>query len=701
MPDAAVTLLCCAHQLDQARIGRRGDVLLSGQAHHFAIEVVDFRGATCSEIFPGGRTRQGINGQQTARQQPEYRVRRAQQTRQPTRRQDGQPRRSDTCSVQHAQGFILQQCQATTVGPQRQLVAQRQIRQAIDRIVQIEQHLGPLHLEHVVTLHKRQPGRFERCQKRLQRRTPLHHQGTGSSPMQPAMAAMHHVEAHHAGKHGLLRQLLAQRVDVAHAILQTQHDHTRFQYRSQLARKRFGVARFDRDQYQVCRLRRLHFGGNVHGTGCQFSFAAIEVGQPQAVLVQQFLRARAANQAYRCVCIEQAANKAADAARAGYSNSWRLGVHVTMVLRGLAMRGLRNVARQWGMRMYLRILILATILPGLNGCYYLHLASGEAHVLMQREPIARVLADPQADQAIKDRLRLALAARQFASATLDLPRNRSYTLYADIGRPYVMYNVYATPPLSLKPVEHCFPVAGCVAYQGFYSRSRADAAAARQKQAGNDTAVSGVVAYSTLGHFADPVLSSMMRWDNDQLVGTIFHELAHQKLYVKGDTAFNESFATFVEREGLKQWHAAHGTAPSDLHERRRQHQFTELILATRRELEIVYASKLDDAVKAQRKQQAFARLRANYRQLRDTQWHGHHDADAWMAQTLNNARLLPFGLYDQGVPAFAALFRRCGGDWDHFHAAVAQIAAGGSEARAAFLHSAPTTKADDSTPPG
>lgn len=312
----------------------------------------------------------------------------------------------------------------------------------------------------------------------------------------------------------------------------------------------------------------------------------------------------------------------------------------------------------------------------LGGCYYLHLASGETRLLLKRKPITKVLADPATPPALKARLRLALQARAFASDHLDLPRNRSYTLYADIGRPYVMYNVFATPALSLQPVEHCFPIAGCVAYQGFYEKRRADAAADKLRKAGDDVDVEGVPAYSTLGHFADPVLSSMDRWSDDELVGTIFHELAHQKLYVKGDTTFNESFATFVQREGLREWYAARHEAPPDGAADRRRKQFTRLMLDTRRQLKKLYASDLPDAQKRQRKQATFAELRARYRKLRDTQWDGYDGYDAWMARPLNNARLLPFGLYDDRVPAFAALFARCGNDWPRFFAAAQKIAA-------------------------
>ena len=332
--------------------------------------------------------------------------------------------------------------------------------------------------------------------------------------------------------------------------------------------------------------------------------------------------------------------------------------------------------------MLLRLLVLSPCALLLGGCYYLHLARGEAGVLMRREPIPRVLADPYASPALKRRLGLALKARAFASDHLDLPRNRSYTLYADIGRPFVMYNVFATPLLSLKPVEHCFPIAGCVAYRGYYEKTRAEAEAARLRKAGNDVYVGGVPAYSTLGHFADPVLSSMDRWSDDELVGTIFHELAHQKLYLKGDTPFNESFATFVQRQGLREWHAAEHLPPSDPGAARRRHRFDEMILATRRQLRAIYASDHGDAWKLRQKQAAFDALRARYRALREGPWKDHPGYDAWMAQPLNNATLLPFGLYDRFVPAFAALFARAHGDWAAFFREVKALARQPSAAR-------------------
>lgn len=339
-----------------------------------------------------------------------------------------------------------------------------------------------------------------------------------------------------------------------------------------------------------------------------------------------------------------------------------------------------------------RAFALAVLVVMLGGCstlgYYGHLAVGEMAVLRARRPIKQVVANPATPPALRQRLATALRARAFASDTLKLPRNKSYTTYADIHRPFVMWNVFATPALSLKPVEHCFLFAGCVAYQGFYHEDRADALAARLKATGDDVWVGGVPAYSTLGHFADPILSTMDRWSEDQLVATIFHELAHQEYYVENDTAFDESFATFVQREGLHRWLAANHLPPPDPVAAERQHQFTELVLATRRQLKALYASDLSDHAKLEGKRQAFADLRKRYERLRNGPWHGYAGYDHWFDTPLNNAKLLPFGLYDRGVPAFAALFKRCDGNWTRFYAKVKRIGDAGAATRDAFLAS-------------
>jgi predicted aminopeptidase len=322
----------------------------------------------------------------------------------------------------------------------------------------------------------------------------------------------------------------------------------------------------------------------------------------------------------------------------------------------------------------LAVPLLALLLCGCSTLdYYAHLGQGQWQLLHARKPVERLLADPATDPKLAERLRLSQTARDFASAHLHLPDNRSYRLYADLHRSFVVWNVFATPEFSLDPKLHCFPIAGCVAYRGYYQQGRARGAAALLRQQGLDTYIGGVEAYSTLGWFDDPLLSSMLRWSDERLVAVIFHELAHQQYYLAGDTAFNESFATFVEREGLRQWHVARGETPPASDDRQRQ-QFVELVLASRERLRQLYASGLPEQDMRAAKRAEFERLRRDYRALRQREWGGQGRFDAWIDSPLNNAKLLPFGLYDQWVPAFAALLEREGRDWPAFYKAVAQL---------------------------
>jgi predicted aminopeptidase len=316
----------------------------------------------------------------------------------------------------------------------------------------------------------------------------------------------------------------------------------------------------------------------------------------------------------------------------------------------------------------------------LNGCasisYYGQLASGQLHLLRAREPVASVIADPGRDQQLRAHLAQSQKARMFASQHLRLPDNQSYRLYADIGRPFVVWNVFATPEFSLKPQNHCFPVAGCVAYRGYYSQSAARGEAALQRLQGMDVSIGGVEAYSTLGWFNDPIMSSMMGWGDERLATLIFHELAHQRFYVKDDSEFNESFATFVEQEGTRQWRAFQGMPPDNGALTRQRDQFIQLLLDTRNRLERLYALRLPAEQMRERKAAEFEQLRREYRTLRDSQWAGNKRYDAWINAPMNNARLLPFGLYDQWVPAFATLFKQVDGDWGRFYAAVETLGA-------------------------
>lgn len=326
---------------------------------------------------------------------------------------------------------------------------------------------------------------------------------------------------------------------------------------------------------------------------------------------------------------------------------------------------------------------LALLLCGLlAGCasldYYSQLGRGQLALLGARQPVSALLADPASPPRLHQQLALVQQAGQFASETLQLPGERSYRQYVALDRRYVLWNLFATPELSLQPIEHCFPIAGCVAYRGYFEQGRARGAAALLQARGLDTLVAGVEAYSTLGWLDDPLLSSMLQRSDAQLVALIIHERAHQQLYLPGDSSFSESFAHFVERQGLCQWRRNQQLPAEDAAEQRSermQRQFSALILDSRARLQALYQSPQSDAAKRAGKQAEFERLRQRYRQLRDRQWQGDRRYDAWIAAPLNNARLLPFGLYDQHLPAFAALFQQSGGDWPQFYRSAAELA--------------------------
>ncbi len=334
------------------------------------------------------------------------------------------------------------------------------------------------------------------------------------------------------------------------------------------------------------------------------------------------------------------------------------------------------------MRGLVLLLMTLPLLGTLGACsslrYYAQAFGGQIAVLRARQPIARLIDDPATPPALKARLITIREARDWAVGALELPDNGSYRDYVALDRPYVVWNVFAAAEFSTAALEHCFPVAGCVGYQGYYREADARASAAALARRGFDVEVSGVPAYSTLGWFDDPVLSSMLRWDDATLIATLFHELAHQKLYVKNDTRFNESFAEFVGEQGLQQYLQLHAElAPPDLQlQRRRQEQFTALVLARREQLTALYRQPLDAATMRAHKAEVLAALRQDYETLRDREWAGVGSYQRFFDKPLNNARLLPFGLYDDALPAFAALFEEADHDWKRFYVAAGALAA-------------------------
>jgi predicted aminopeptidase len=326
----------------------------------------------------------------------------------------------------------------------------------------------------------------------------------------------------------------------------------------------------------------------------------------------------------------------------------------------------------------IRIPISLLALFLLTGCetldFYAQAVGGQLAILRSAQPMADLLADPATPKELRERLELARSIREFASTELKLPDNGSYRSYADIGRPYVVWNVVAAGEFSLDPVESCFVVAGCVPYRGFFAREEAEHHAEHLRKAGNDVNLRGVAAYSTLGRFDDPLLSTFIRNPDADLARLIFHELAHQLLYVKGDSTFNESFAVAVEHAGVRRWLAATGRSGemarlTESQERGRN--FVATLERTRMRLKALYATRLPPAVKREQKRLEFAELKkalASNPRFKDVQ--------------ANNALLASFATYTQLVPAFESILAEEGGDLERFYSRVRALAASGPSSR-------------------
>lgn len=330
----------------------------------------------------------------------------------------------------------------------------------------------------------------------------------------------------------------------------------------------------------------------------------------------------------------------------------------------------------------LRSLAALLALPLAAGCaaveYYSQAALGHLDVMQRARPIDEVIADPASPEALKRRLERVREMRAFAVRELGLPDNGAYRGYADLGRPYVVWNVFAAPELSIEPVQSCFPVAGCVSYRGYYAQADAQAHAAMLAARGLDTYVGGVPAYSTLGWFDDPVLSTFVGYPEPELARLLFHELAHQVAYAKDDTVFNESFATAVELEGVERWLAARGTAEQRAafgQAQARRGEFLALLLRYRERLGDVYAQPVPEDAKRAGKARLLAELDRDYAALKAA-WGGYAGYDRFFAGGVNNANLASVAVYTELVPAFRALLAREGGDFARFYAEVKRLAA-------------------------
>jgi predicted aminopeptidase len=304
-----------------------------------------------------------------------------------------------------------------------------------------------------------------------------------------------------------------------------------------------------------------------------------------------------------------------------------------------------------------------------TGCqslsYYTQAIGGHMKVMSKARPLSDWLADPATPPELRQRLETARRIREFASRELELPENKSYLAYADIERAYVVWNVFAAPQFSVEPKQECFPFTGCVSYRGFYSEDEARKHAARLREAGYDVYVGGVPAYSTLGWFDDPLLSTFIRYPDAQLARLIFHELAHQLVYKKGDTTFNESFAVTVEEEGVRRW-LEHEKRTGELEAfqaaQARKREAAQRVAQARERLAAVYRMDLSDEQKLEHKRLEWQRLRERYPAL---------------PEEPNNAFLASVALYTELVPSFERLLARAG-SLERFYAEVRKLAKSG-----------------------
>lgn len=338
-------------------------------------------------------------------------------------------------------------------------------------------------------------------------------------------------------------------------------------------------------------------------------------------------------------------------------------------------------------RLVLGVLGVLVLAGGITGCgtlgYYGQSIGGHFSLLNSARPVPDWIADPATPAQLRERLALSESIRDFAVQALHLPDNASYRRYADLNRTAAVWNVVATPELDLTLKTWCFPIVGCVGYRGYFDRAAADAEAAELRAQGLEVGVYPVPAYSTLGripgaYFSDPLLNTFIRYAEGDLARLIFHELAHQVAYAPGDTVFNESFATAVERIGVQRWLAAHGSpAVREEYQRleARREDFRALTLRTRVTLDGIFRSPRTDDEKRAAKAEAMAAMRAEYEALKAGPWGGFKGYDPWFERA-NNAALGVIGAYFELVPRFEALFQAQDGDFDRFYAEARRLAA-------------------------
>ncbi len=365
---------------------------------------------------------------------------------------------------------------------------------------------------------------------------------------------------------------------------------------------------------------------------------------------------------------------------------------------GVSARVRASKLRRW---LLILLLLLAVVLSASCSTvgYIGQAAWGQAKIMVKRRPIERILDDPATSAELREKLTMVERIREFAFEELHLPDNGSYRSYVELApeadgsrKTAVVWNVVAAPELSTVPQTWCFPVAGCVAYRGYFSHRRADRFADRLRRQGFDVTVAGAAAYSTLGWFEDPLLSTVIDYPEIYLAGLIFHELSHQLVYVQDDTRFNESFASAVEIEGVRRWLAASGRPPSEVADYvvqfERQDELADLLLATRDRLQEAYEREASDDWKRQRKGEILADLRVALHEVQEAWGDTASVGERWLEGEVNNADLVSVGSYRELVPGFQRLLEEQDGDLEAFYDAVEELAQQSPEDRERRLES-------------
>ena len=323
------------------------------------------------------------------------------------------------------------------------------------------------------------------------------------------------------------------------------------------------------------------------------------------------------------------------------------------------------------------VLISAFLLSCESVSYYSQAASGQLSIMLARQDIEQLLEDSSIADPTREKLSLVLEIRDYAERQMQLPVASNYTTYVDVEREHVVWNVFAAPEFSTEALNWCYPIAGCVSYRGYFSERSAQRYAEKIEKQGYDVYTGGVDAYSTLGWFDDSLLSTVINRDDYQLAGLIFHELAHQIIYLPGDTTFNESFATAVEREGIRRWLDARGqTALISSAElsMQRQEEFVGMVSGWRDRFDQLYAEEIAATDMRAQKHALQQEMRAEYQRMK-VKWGGYGGYDSWFARSLNNAQLSTVSSYNDLVPAFNALLSQHEGELAAFYTAVADLA--------------------------